>query len=466
MTNQPASAVTTILFTDLVNSTELLQRAGDEQAQSIFQAHHRLLREAVPPTAAEVKWLGDGLMVAFPSAADAVRCAIAMQQASRRAGSGERLGVRAGSTSAKRSATRATTSARRSWSQSDSATSARRRADPLQQLVAWLLAGRQAFAFRDSATLELKGITTPVAAREVSLRTRGRRRLPRPRRSLAARTRWHAFARSSTKRGPGGAGSSCWSASRASARRARPRSSPSTRGRRARWCSGGAATRASGRPVRPVRRGDRGLRRRRPGRRSRADLGSGAPPIARLVPAIRERLPDIDEPAPLQPDEERFRLLDAVSQFLIAASQRAPVVLVLDDLHWADRARSPCCATSRASRAAAAAHAGRVPRRRARPPAPAGGSAGRASPRGRVRAHRAQGARRRRGRRAAHRIAEQEVTPRLRAGDQRRDGRQPVLHPRSAAAPVEEGKLSARTGAGRAKPRRSPNWASRKACGR
>jgi DNA-binding CsgD family transcriptional regulator len=68
----------------------------------------------------------------------------------------------------------------------------------------------------------------------------------------------------------------------------------------------------------------------------RADLGYGAPPIARLVPALREKLPDIEEPAPLQPDEERFRLLDAVSQFLIAVSQRAPVVLVLDDLHWAD----------------------------------------------------------------------------------------------------------------------------------
>ena len=68
----------------------------------------------------------------------------------------------------------------------------------------------------------------------------------------------------------------------------------------------------------------------------RADLGYGAPPVARLVPALRERLPEVEEPAPLQPDEERFRLLDAVSQFLIATSKRAPVVLMLDDLHWAD----------------------------------------------------------------------------------------------------------------------------------
>ncbi len=64
----------------------------------------------------------------------------------------------------------------------------------------------------------------------------------------------------------------------------------------------------------------------------RDDLGFGAAPIARVIPAIRERLRDVPEPAPLQPDEERFRLLDAVSQFLIATAARVPVVLVLDDL--------------------------------------------------------------------------------------------------------------------------------------
>ena len=69
----------------------------------------------------------------------------------------------------------------------------------------------------------------------------------------------------------------------------------------------------------------------------RADLGFGAAPIARVVLAVRERLPDLPEPVALQPDEERFRLLDAVSQFLIAVTRRTPVVLVLDDLHWADK---------------------------------------------------------------------------------------------------------------------------------
>ena len=52
----------------------------------------------------------------------------------------------------------------------------------------------------------------------------------------------------------------------------------------------------------------------------RIDLGYGAPPIARLVPIVRDRLSDIPEPESLPPADERFRLLDAVAQFLVALS--------------------------------------------------------------------------------------------------------------------------------------------------
>ena len=68
----------------------------------------------------------------------------------------------------------------------------------------------------------------------------------------------------------------------------------------------------------------------------RADLGLGGAPLARLVPVLRTVLPDLPEPVPLQPDEERIRLLDAVAQLLIARSRRVPLLLCLDDLHWAD----------------------------------------------------------------------------------------------------------------------------------
>ncbi len=69
----------------------------------------------------------------------------------------------------------------------------------------------------------------------------------------------------------------------------------------------------------------------------KADLGPGIGPLARLVPQIRVIWPDTPETPPLSPDEERFRLYDAVVQFFLTVAQEKTILLVLDDLHWADR---------------------------------------------------------------------------------------------------------------------------------
>jgi class 3 adenylate cyclase len=69
------AATTTILFSDRAGSTGLMQRAGDEDAQRLFKAHYQLLRDAVSANGgAEVKSLGDGLMVPFASTP--TRCAV------------------------------------------------------------------------------------------------------------------------------------------------------------------------------------------------------------------------------------------------------------------------------------------------------------------------------------------------------------------------------------------------------
>ena len=69
----------------------------------------------------------------------------------------------------------------------------------------------------------------------------------------------------------------------------------------------------------------------------RTDLDAGASDIAELVPEIRARLPDLSLPAALNdPSETRFRLFGSVTRFLINSSRRQPLVLILDDLHWAD----------------------------------------------------------------------------------------------------------------------------------
>ncbi|MDQ6777707.1 MAG: AAA family ATPase, partial [Actinomycetota bacterium] len=61
------------------------------------------------------------------------------------------------------------------------------------------------------------------------------------------------------------------------------------------------------------------------------------PELARLIPELRRRLPEL-QPAGAQDFEtERYRLFEAVVELLGELAARAPVVLVFDDLHWADR---------------------------------------------------------------------------------------------------------------------------------
>jgi DNA-binding SARP family transcriptional activator len=67
-----------------------------------------------------------------------------------------------------------------------------------------------------------------------------------------------------------------------------------------------------------------------------ADLGPVAAVLARIAPRLPELLPGLAPPPALQPDAERFRLLDAAAQFFTALSGRSAVLLILDDLHWAD----------------------------------------------------------------------------------------------------------------------------------
>jgi tetratricopeptide (TPR) repeat protein len=68
----------------------------------------------------------------------------------------------------------------------------------------------------------------------------------------------------------------------------------------------------------------------------RDTLGPGASDIARLVPEIEQRLPDLPQASTLEPAQARFRLFDSVSTFLKTAASSQPLVLILDDLHWAD----------------------------------------------------------------------------------------------------------------------------------
>lgn len=61
----------------------------------------------------------------------------------------------------------------------------------------------------------------------------------------------------------------------------------------------------------------------------------GVEALLPLIPGLTEFLPDIATPARADPGTERYALFDAVVALLEVASAGAPVILVLDDLHWA-----------------------------------------------------------------------------------------------------------------------------------
>jgi DNA-binding SARP family transcriptional activator len=61
----------------------------------------------------------------------------------------------------------------------------------------------------------------------------------------------------------------------------------------------------------------------------------GAEALLPLVPRLTDVLPDLASPTRSDPDTERYALFDAVVALLEIASRGAPIVLVLDDLHWA-----------------------------------------------------------------------------------------------------------------------------------
>jgi class 3 adenylate cyclase len=91
--------VRTVLFTDLVGHTEMMQRLGDEQGRAVLRAHERITREVLKQHGGvEVKTMGDGFMASFGSVTKALECAVALQRAfvEHSESSPERLDVRVG----------------------------------------------------------------------------------------------------------------------------------------------------------------------------------------------------------------------------------------------------------------------------------------------------------------------------------------------------------------------------------
>jgi class 3 adenylate cyclase len=89
--------LTTVLFTDIVGSTDSLVALGDQRWRSLLSQHDRLIREQLRHfRGREIKTTGDGFVATFDGPARAIRCAGAIVEANKRIGLQIRAGLHTG----------------------------------------------------------------------------------------------------------------------------------------------------------------------------------------------------------------------------------------------------------------------------------------------------------------------------------------------------------------------------------
>jgi pimeloyl-ACP methyl ester carboxylesterase len=94
---EPDRVLSTVLFTDIVGSTEQATRLGDRRWRDLLERHHTLVRQQLERFhGREVDTAGDGFLATFDGPARAIRCATAIQGGMPRIGLEVRAGVHTG----------------------------------------------------------------------------------------------------------------------------------------------------------------------------------------------------------------------------------------------------------------------------------------------------------------------------------------------------------------------------------
>src|SRR5919108_978050 len=344
----PPVETITVLITDLVGSTGLETRLGPAAADQLRREHFGLLRDTVGACAGdEVKTTGDGLMVVFQGAANAVRCAVAIQQGVERRNRGAehplaiRVGVSLGD------ATREgddyfglpVVEASRLCEHADGG-------QILTTELVWRIGGRDAPPFARVGALGLKGLPEPTPAYEVAWEPvpHWAHELPLPPRlqvpptvAYVGRLRERALA------------AERWEAAVAGRRQALLVSGEPGIGKTRFTVQVALELHAAGAVVLFGHCAEElgapygafigalsHLVEHAPEQALAAHVERHGGELSRLVPALLRRVPSAPAPVETDPETERYLLFAAVVGLLADASAESPLVVLIDDLHWAD----------------------------------------------------------------------------------------------------------------------------------
>jgi class 3 adenylate cyclase/tetratricopeptide (TPR) repeat protein len=339
------SGTVTVLFTDLADSTAMLSRLGEAAFDELRREHFAGLREAVAGHGGEeVKTLGDGILAVFGSAADAVTCAVAVQQSvDRQAQDGPvplavRIGLALGDVSFEEEDVFGTPVVEASRLVAI--------AQPGQilatSLVPMVAGGRSEASFTELGPHDLKGLPKPVAVCEVGWEPIPTAKVPLP--GLLTDVGRIFVGRDDEFRRL----EQLWKEAAAGDRRVALLAGEPGVGKTrlaaelARTVHDQAAAVLVGRcdedlgvPFQPFVEALRHLTDHVEDAELPSRLGRHAGELERLLPGLRERLPDAPPLLQSDPETERYRLFDAVNGWLAAIAGHDPVLLVLDDLQWA-----------------------------------------------------------------------------------------------------------------------------------
>jgi class 3 adenylate cyclase/tetratricopeptide (TPR) repeat protein len=336
-----------VVFTDLVGSTEMASRLGPEATEELRQVHFGLLRGAIEAhEGREVKNLGDGLMVVFPSLGATMDGSVAMQQAIERHNSSgkEPLGVRVGV-----SIGDATEEDGDYFG--DPVVEAARLCAKCEagqiittELIS-LFARKTGHGFEPIGDLELRGVPEPVAS--VTLQWEPMElsgEVPIPERvlpdmdfAIAGREQetdqlLQAFKSAETgdRRVTFLAGEPGIGKTRLSSELA-----VHAHGRGANVLYGRCDEELTV-PYQPWVEAVAHLLEKAPDDLLEGVIRDHGPELAMLVPDLRRRHPDVPEAPSTDPETERYRLMQAVTATLTTLAEESALLVVLDDLHWAD----------------------------------------------------------------------------------------------------------------------------------